>query len=285
MGSSQLSNHKSDRAYRKLERREKKYNIRASQIKMKNRVDDRGNVEEVMWTPGIRICYICHLIVQLGVEIGMIYANYLLQKNQTRKTGFGAFMVPERYDCKKDEHTKPPWGNERITACSQNEIIACWVSRPWEKGIFVIYMASMAGISIIITICELLYLITHMSYKGMKRRREEKWQKFNLIKTTRQRNSNNYNPYLEDERYRIPNGARKTPILNGNLRERQTNSRPNSALSNSLRNNKNSMPINNSFQPDNFAPRPSAPIGYQAKMIDNDFDGIPDAAEPLVLQK
>ena len=52
MGSSQLSNHKSDRAYRKLERREKKYNIRASQIKMKNRVDDRGNVEEVMWTPG-----------------------------------------------------------------------------------------------------------------------------------------------------------------------------------------------------------------------------------------
>ena len=36
----------------------------------------------------------------------MIYANYLLQKNQTRKTGFGAFMVPERYDCKKDEHVR-----------------------------------------------------------------------------------------------------------------------------------------------------------------------------------
>ena len=36
----------------------------------------------------------------------MIYANYLLQKNQTRKTGFAAFMVPERYDCKKDEHVR-----------------------------------------------------------------------------------------------------------------------------------------------------------------------------------
>jgi len=74
---------------------------------MKNKVDDRGNVEEVMWTPGIRLFYVLHLIVQLAVELVMIYANYLLQQNQTRKTGIDAFFVPERYDCITDEHVRP----------------------------------------------------------------------------------------------------------------------------------------------------------------------------------
>ncbi len=104
MGSHLSSNQKSDRQYRKLERREKKYRIQPDQIKMKNKVDERGNVEEVMWTPGIRMCYVAHLIVQLGVELCMIYANYLLQANQTRKSGFEAFFVPERYDCRAEEH-------------------------------------------------------------------------------------------------------------------------------------------------------------------------------------
>lgn len=105
-GSQLSTNQKSDKQYRKLERREKKYKIQASQIKMKNKVDDRGNVEEVMWTPGIRACYVTHLIVQLAVELVMIYGNYLLQQNQTRKSGWEAFFVPERYDCMSTEHVR-----------------------------------------------------------------------------------------------------------------------------------------------------------------------------------
>jgi hypothetical protein len=71
---------------------------------MKNKVDERGNVEEVMWTPGIRACYVVHLVCQMAVEFGMVWINYILQQNQTRKSGFGAFMVPERYDCYSAEH-------------------------------------------------------------------------------------------------------------------------------------------------------------------------------------
>lgn len=273
-GSQLSTNQKSDKQYRKLERREKKYKIQASQIKMKNKVDDRGNVEEVMWTPGIRACYVTHLIVQLAVELVMIYGNYLLQQNQTRKSGWEAFFVPERYDCMSTEHTKPPWGNSRITACSQNEVIACWVSRPWEKGIFVIYMAVMAGISIFITIVELIWMVTHMSYKGMKRRREQRWQKFNLIKTTRARSGSNYNPYLEDERYRIP--PQGNTRLGDTIRER--NSRPDSALSNSLRhNNKTRYPSNMVIDK-----RMSIAPVMDAGIIDNDFNGMPDGMEPMV---
>jgi len=38
--------------------------IRESQIKKKNHVDDRGNLEEVIWTPGIRLGYLVHLFFQ-----------------------------------------------------------------------------------------------------------------------------------------------------------------------------------------------------------------------------
>ena len=37
--------------------------------------------------------------------------------------------------------TKPPWGDETVTACGQSKEIPCWVSRPWEKTLFVFYMS------------------------------------------------------------------------------------------------------------------------------------------------
>ena len=63
-----------------------------------------GHIEDVIWTPGIRVFYIIHLCVQLGVEFLFLYLNVLLQKNQTRREGWQGFRVPERYDCRTDEH-------------------------------------------------------------------------------------------------------------------------------------------------------------------------------------
>ena len=37
-----------------------------------------------------------------------------------------------------------------MNACGQNENVTCWVSRPWEKGIFVMYMAFFACLSIVL---------------------------------------------------------------------------------------------------------------------------------------
>ncbi len=41
--------------------------------------------------------------------------------------------VPEKYECTHGEF-------EMNSACSQNTLIPCWVSRPWEKTIFMLYM-------------------------------------------------------------------------------------------------------------------------------------------------
>ncbi|CBY18376.1 unnamed protein product [Oikopleura dioica] len=152
---SHYSDVKTARAYEKIEKKKKKYMIRESQIKKKNHVDDRGNLEEVIWTPGIRLGYLVHLFFQemifkiyrkkikfrAAIEALFLWLAYKLQQNQTRKTGWKSFRVPERYDCFSDEHIKPPWGDESVTACGQSKEIPCWVSRPWEKSLFVLYMS------------------------------------------------------------------------------------------------------------------------------------------------
>ena len=51
---------------RKLDAKEKKYAIREELIKKKFVVDEKGNLEEVTWTPMIRVLYILHLLAQIG---------------------------------------------------------------------------------------------------------------------------------------------------------------------------------------------------------------------------
>jgi hypothetical protein len=69
-----------------------------------------------------------------------------------------------------------------VTACGQSKEIPCWVSRPWEKSLFVLYMSlfyavfkanffetgGMALISIIISVAEFIYMSSHMGAKGYK---------------------------------------------------------------------------------------------------------------------
>ena len=45
--------------------------------------------------------------------------------------------VPEKYECTHGE-------TELNSACSQNPLIPCWVSRPWEKTIFMLYMTTVS---------------------------------------------------------------------------------------------------------------------------------------------
>ena len=54
---------------RKLDAKEKKYAIREELIKKKFVVDEKGNLEEVTWTPMIRVLYILHLLAQIGKNI------------------------------------------------------------------------------------------------------------------------------------------------------------------------------------------------------------------------
>ena len=53
------------------------------------------------------------------------------------------WVVPQRYLC--------TFGADVANyACSQDKEVPCWVSRPWEKTIFLLYMLSMGLVAIIV---------------------------------------------------------------------------------------------------------------------------------------
>lgn len=123
------------------------------------------------------------------MEILGVVGLYLLQQKQTKevtlilfevepdpeldlidcfqRTFFKVWTVPQRYLCTfGEEHDN--W------ACSQDKEVPCWVSRPWEKWIFLIYMLVMSIISILVIIFDLCYTLQKISTKKLRRRREKR---------------------------------------------------------------------------------------------------------------
>merc|ERR1712113_545269 len=52
----------------KILRREKLLLLQKSQVKNRMYIDDKGKVDDLLWTTGIRIMYIFHLIFQISLE-------------------------------------------------------------------------------------------------------------------------------------------------------------------------------------------------------------------------
>ena len=65
-------------------------------------------------------------------------------------------------------------GAETINwACSQDPHVICWVSRPYEKQIFLLYMTTMSLISVIVVLSDFFFVIFKVSVKKLRRRREK----------------------------------------------------------------------------------------------------------------
>ena len=86
--------------------------------------------------------------MKLGIEVLFLYLGYILQIQQSRTEGFwtkGAWTVPEKYTCNHAQVF-----GAAGSACAQQEKVTCWVSRPWEKQIFLYYMLTMTTLSILL---------------------------------------------------------------------------------------------------------------------------------------
>jgi len=159
---------------KKLEKKCARYGV--DKLKKKTTIAKEG-VVNVAWTPRIRTIFIVHLIARFGMECLFIYLSYLLQQQQSKKTGLAAMWVPEKYECTHGEF-------EMNSACSQNTLIPCWVSRPWEKTIFMLYMTIVSIVSAIICIVEFVYVLTRTTRKSLNRRAHKNLQKKELISKT-----------------------------------------------------------------------------------------------------
>ncbi|XP_029281584.1 gap junction Cx32.2 protein-like [Cottoperca gobio] len=106
--------------------------------------DDRGKVK----ITGILFCtYMTQLVFKILLEVGFCVGQFYI---------FGTvFMVPY-FHCP----LSPP--------CSRFSGAECYISRPTEKTIFVIFMLVVSGISVLLNIIEMIYLLCNKRRESRK---------------------------------------------------------------------------------------------------------------------
>jgi len=124
-----------------------------------------GDLEQIIFTTKVRVMYILHCLMKIGVELLFLYLGYILQQQQSKTTGLKAWTVPEKYVC-----THALEYGAAGSACAQQEKVTCWVSRPFEKRYFLWYMIVMTLLSILVTVIETFYMIFRTTRKSVQRK-------------------------------------------------------------------------------------------------------------------
>lgn len=85
--------------------------------------------------------YVCSILIRTAMEVGFIVGQYML---------YGIFL-DTLYICKRKPCPHP---------------VNCYVSRPTEKNVFIVFMLAVATLSLLLSLVELYYL----SWKKLKQR-------------------------------------------------------------------------------------------------------------------
>jgi len=113
-------------------------------LKKPKYTDDRGKVK----ITGILFrTYMTQLIFKILLEVGFCVGQFYI---------FGSVFMVAFFHC-----MCPP--------CAQYSGAQCYVSRPTEKTIFVIFMLVVSGISVLLNIIEIIYLLCHKRRGATKR--------------------------------------------------------------------------------------------------------------------
>ncbi|CAG5108066.1 Oidioi.mRNA.OKI2018_I69.chr1.g3620.t1.cds [Oikopleura dioica] len=124
-----------------------------------------GDSEEVIWNPIVISCYYIFSVIKLGLEVFFIYNIYILQRITTNADLKIGFEMEEQAQLTFSEvwHIPRTWlctvGQEPFSACSQDPIVKCFVPRAYEKTIFLHYCLAMQVISVVLIVCDLIYMI------------------------------------------------------------------------------------------------------------------------------
>nr|XP_039251230.1 gap junction beta-2 protein-like [Styela clava] len=157
----------------------KKGNRKPTKVRFKSVYDaNADNMKEIAVTDSISWAYYLNVITRGVVEGVFIYLSYELFKfmdHSREPDHFGVldflwFSVPASFKCE---------GKDIESACNQHTsfgkggYVPCWVSRPWEKTIFLRYMNVLSALCFILSIVEFFYL-TVRGTRTANRRRERK---------------------------------------------------------------------------------------------------------------
>ncbi|XP_041814324.1 gap junction Cx32.2 protein-like [Chelmon rostratus] len=104
-------------------------------LKKPKYIDDRGKVK----IKGTLLCtYITQLVFKIFLEVGFCVGQYYI---------FGSVFMVSYFHCTMS----PP--------CARFSGAQCYISRPTEKTIFIFFMLAVSGISVILNIIEIIYLL------------------------------------------------------------------------------------------------------------------------------
>lgn len=103
-------------------------------LKQPKYTDDRGKIK----IKGVLLCsYLSQLVVKVLLEVGFVVGQFYIYNSP--------FMVAF-FHC-REEH------------CSRSTGAECFISRPTEKSIFTVFMLAVAGVSVFLSLLEILYLL------------------------------------------------------------------------------------------------------------------------------
>uniref|UniRef100_A0A3Q3KIB3 Connexin 32.2 n=1 Tax=Mastacembelus armatus TaxID=205130 RepID=A0A3Q3KIB3_9TELE len=108
--------------------------------------DDRGKVK----IKGILFCtYMTQLVFKIFLEVGFGVGQFYI---------FGSVFMTSYFHCTMS----PP--------CARSSGAQCYVSRPTEKTIFIIFMLVVSSISVVLNIIEMIYLLSNSRRHARKQR-------------------------------------------------------------------------------------------------------------------
>ncbi|XP_061602577.1 gap junction Cx32.2 protein-like [Cololabis saira] len=97
--------------------------------------DERGKVQ----IKGVLFCaYMAQLVSKILLEVGFSVGQFFV---------FGGFWLSWRFHCQ----TIPP--------CPEYSGALCFVSRPTEKTVFIVFMLAVSGVSVLLNMVEIVYLV------------------------------------------------------------------------------------------------------------------------------
>ncbi|XP_077409496.1 gap junction Cx32.2 protein-like [Vanacampus margaritifer] len=109
--------------------------IKGNAVKTPKYTDERGKVK----IKGILFCtYMTQLVFKVILEVGFTIGQFYV---------FGPLKVVAHFHCKNS----PP--------CAMESGSRCYISRPTEKTIFIYFMLAVSGISVLLNIIEIAYLL------------------------------------------------------------------------------------------------------------------------------
>ncbi|KAM9840156.1 gap junction Cx32.2 protein-like [Aulostomus maculatus] len=121
------------------------HNADGAALRTPKYTDDRGKVR----IRGILFCtYMTQLLFKIVLEVGFSVGQFYI---------FGPIFMVSYFHCTKS----PP--------CARFSGAQCYISRPTEKTIFILFMLAVSGISVVLTVIEIIYLLCNKRTKTRKK--------------------------------------------------------------------------------------------------------------------